>query len=250
MKKIISASVTPFAEDGSVDIDSALKLYNFNIDRGVDGFFIFGSMGEWPLLADDEKDALAQAACESVGDKAQILLGIHSTGMAGIQRNMERWSSLPNNPRWVIVPPGSWAGPKCPVKYVHAIADASDRPVYFYYVPGFNGVTVSPAEFRDILSHPRVAGVKNSSGSISMRKELVLLRRRMDFELYEGDEWGIDEALIEGCDGAVAGFASVGCKLMKRIANEVEAGNYRSAHELQFRLIDLYHSVYGPENAW
>ena len=73
----------------------------------------------------------------------------------------------------------------------------------------------------------------------------------MDFELFEGEEWGIDEALIGGdCDGAVAGFGSTGGKLMKAIARRVDAGEFDNARESQFKLIGLFHKIYGSDAGW
>lgn len=222
MKQIITAAITPFTADDKVDLESAGRLYEFNLKQGVDGFFILGSMGEWALLTDEEKDALAECACNTIGKKAKILIGIADTGMPNIMRNMERMHHLSHS-HWTVILPAGWTGPgNKPVEYLHKIADAADRPMYFYYIPGFNGVTVTTEQFRDILSHPNIAGVKNSSGSIRARKELLMLKEIVDFELFEGEEWGIDEALAFGCDGAVAGFGATGCKLMKRIAGSVD----------------------------
>lgn len=250
MKEIISAAVTPFTDDDRVDLESAARLYEFNLGQGIDGFFVLGTMGEWALLTDDEKDALVECACGVIGDKAKLLVGIADTGMPNILRNMERMQGFSHS-HWTVILPGGWTGPgNNPVEYMHKIADTADRPVYFYYIPGFNNVTLTPEQFRDILAHPKIGGVKNSSGSIRTRKELLLLKQSVDFELFEGEEWGIDEALAAGCDGAVAGFASLGCKLIKRIAENVDSGDLAAAGRLQFKLIDMFHSIYGPGAAW
>lgn len=246
--QIISAAVTPFTEDNRVDVDSAQRLYEFGLRNGLDGFFILGTMGEWSLLVDEEKKELARCACDVIGDRAKLLVGISDTGMQAILRNMESLSDL-NHSHWTVVLPSGWSGPACPVKYLHEIADAADRPLYYYHIPAANGVNITTEQFRDILAHPKIVGIKNSSGSIRVRKELLLLKRSLDFQLFEGEEWAIDEALIAGCDGAVAGFGSVGAKLMKSIARSVEEGNFQSARESQFRLVEIFHSVYGGASA-
>ncbi|MEN6358417.1 MAG: dihydrodipicolinate synthase family protein [Armatimonadota bacterium] len=249
MKQIISAAITPFYDDGRPDMESAHKLYEFNLANGCDGFFVLGSMGEWALLTPDEKKALAKCACDTIGNKAKVLLGIADTGLANIFRNMDNLSSLSHS-HWVLMLPGNWAGPADPVSYVHKIADKADRPMYLYYIPGFNGVTITTPQFKDILAHPKVAGLKNSSGSIRTRKELLFLKQSIDFDLFEGEEWGIDEALIAGCDGAVAGFASTATKLIKEIARLVDANDIDGAIKAQFTLVDIFHKVYGENVEW
>lgn len=248
MKKIISAAVTPFTSDNKIDLKSAANLYEFGLTCGLDGFFILGSMGEWALLTDEEKTALAGCACDVIGDRADILLGISDTGLPNILRNMEQLSHLKHS-HWTVILPGGWPGPACPVKYLHRIADEADRPLYYYHIPPFNGVNISTEQFGDILAHPKIVGIKNSAGSIRLRKELLFLKKTVDFKLFEGEEWSIDEALIGGCDGAVAGFGSVGAKLMKTIARHVEEGQIESAKECQFKLIEIFHGVYGGAHA-
>ncbi len=249
MKQIISAAVTPFTQDGKLDLDSAARLYERGLRQGLDGFFIMGSMGEWALLAPDERDQLAKLACSVIGKKAKVLLGISDTGMASILRNVERWQHLPHS-HWTVVPPGAWAGPADPVKYLHDLADRVDRPLYFYYLPSFNGVTITMSQFQDILAHPRIAGVKNSAGSMRVRKELLLIKWDHPFELYEGEEWALDESLFLGCDGAVAGFASTAGAMMKSLARCVDAGDFAGASRIQFRLLEIYYAVYGSQVAW
>jgi 4-hydroxy-tetrahydrodipicolinate synthase len=136
------------------------------------------------------------------------------------------------------------------VKYLHALADRADRPLYFYYLPQFNGVTISMSQFRDILAHPRIAGVKNSAGSMRLRKELLLIKGQKNFELYEGEEWAIDESLLLGCDGAVAGFASTAGKLMKKLAAAIDGGDFPSASKMQYKLLELFYGIYGENVAW
>ena len=249
LKQIVSAAITPFTNDNKLDLESAARLYEAGLRHGIDGFFICGSMGEWALLTARERRELSEVACDVIGSKAKVLLGISDTGLPSILANMERLSDLKHS-HWVIVPPGGWAGPGNPVSYAHRIADAADRPLYFYYIPGFNNIVLTVDQFREILAHPRIAGIKNSAGGIRIRKELLILRQTVDFELYEGEEWGIDESLAMGCDGAIAGFASVAGKLMKNIAREVDRADLKTACDLQFRVIDMFHKVYGDSAQW
>ena len=249
MKKIISAAITPFTDDNRLDLESARRLYEFNIGNGCDGFFIPGTMGEWALLTSEERLELATCACETIGDRAAVLINVADTGLPSILRNIETLKHLSHS-HYVVILPGAWAGPGDPVSYMNRIADAADRPVYLYYIPSFNGVSISTRQFRDILSHPNIAGLKNSAGLIQTRRELLFLKDTMDFEIYEGQEWGIDEALIAGCDGAVVGFASTAVKLMKQLAAHVDAGDVAAARRAQHKLIELFHVVYGDPAKW
>jgi len=244
MAQIISAAVTPFYENGKIDIESACRAWNFQIERGVDGIFVFGTMGEWALLLDEEIDRLAMAASDLCRGRARLLFGVSDKGLPSMLRNMERLSHL-DHANWCIILPGGWPGPADVVKYTHSIADASDRPIMLYHAPAFNGINITPAQFRDIFSHPKIAGLKNSAGTMRLRKELLLIKKDLDVEIFDGEEWDIDLSIQAGCDGVVAGFGSVGAKLMRRIVDSVESGDFPSASEYQNKLIDIFHRVYG-----
>jgi len=89
--------------------------------------------------------------------------------------------------------------------------------------------------------------VKNSSGDMFLRKELLMLKSEIDFELFEGQEWSIDEALIIGCEGGLAGLVTLASKPMVALARAVDGGDIAEAVRLQRVLIDVFHGVYGPK---
>ena len=82
MKKIvISATVTPLLEDGSLDKAGLKKIFDRNIAHGVDGFFILGSMGEWGSFSDDFKEEFVSESCKIIGKRARLLVGINATSL-------------------------------------------------------------------------------------------------------------------------------------------------------------------------
>lgn len=248
MYRVISASVTPFDAKGNVDAVSAARLYEWGLGCGLDGFFVFGTMGEWAVLTEQMRLTLARVACDVIGDRARLIFGVHDTGLTRILRNMDRLTSFTHT-HWTAVLPGGLGKASEPVRYVHAIADHADRPFFLYHNPAQSGAALTSAQFRDILSHPNVTGVKNSAGTMRVRKELLLLKGELDFELYEGEEWAIDEALGLGLDGVICGFGSMGARLIRGIADAVEAKDHPRARELQMELIRVFHVVYGDDTS-
>lgn len=246
MKKIYSASVTPLSEAGEVDRDSLARLLEFNLEHGIDGFLFLGSMGEWAVLSEKMKETVLETAAAAIAGKAEILAGISSTGFAGCLDNLERYGRFPCD-GFVVQFPAGWARPRDPVAYIHNLADHSDRPLYLYYLPQVNGVTLSEEQFRALFRHPRIRGIKNSSDSLKARKELLVLKRELDFTLFEGQEWCVDESLLLGCDGALVGMASLGAKLFKDIARAVDRGDGEKAFQLQSVMIEIFDGIYGKD---
>ncbi len=248
MKLIYSATITPFKDTSTVDQDALEKLLKFNLKWGIRGFFFFGSMGEWALLNNKMRVEILEVATSVLKGKAEIIAGISSTGLNGILENIENISKYDVDSYAVMFPAG-WAGPDDPVNYMEQIATTSDKPIYLYYLPGYNGVNLSKEQLRGILTHKNVRGIKNSSDSLKKRKELLFLRKELDFLLFEGQEWVVDESLTLGCDGALVGMGSLAGKLFVQIAKAVDKGNLKEASLLQNKLLEIFDGIYGKDLA-
>ena len=253
MKKIvISATVTPLLEDGSLDKAGLKKIFDRNIAHGVDGFFILGSMGEWGSFSDDFKEEFVSESCKIIGKRARLLVGINATSLPLSLENMKRYCKYDFD-SYVFMLPGRTSALD-PVKSILSVLDAADRPVYYYHCPPNNGIDLSLAQFAEIMAHPKLAGIKNSSGNMWLRRELLKMRAERGFKtlLLEGQEWAVDEALIVGNDGMVCGMGALASKVMVDLAKAVDAGNFTEAVRLQNIFIDVFHGVYGIDlaNVW
>ncbi len=247
MVKIINALVTPLDADGKEDPESLSRLLDHCLASGTDGFFLFGNMGEGKFVSAESKYNLARAACEQIGNRADIILCVSADDEDGIYRNVKMFNGFSHDYLAGMLPNKDKIT-SSPVSLVHKIADLCERPFFFYYIPKANGVVLNPHELEQILSHPNVAGLKNSSDVISIRKELLFLKRSLDFELYEGCEWGVDEALFLGCDGFVLGLGSLGIRVFQKIIAAFECNQQELAKEYQFELLKIFHMIYGAGN--
>ena len=128
-----------------------------------------------------------------------------------------------------------------------AVLDAADRPVYLYHCPVNNDINFSLDEFRTMMRHPNLKGIKNSSSNMWLRRELLLLREEEGFStlIFEGQEWAADEALYAGCDGMICGLGALCSKMMTRLARCADAGDFPGARAAQNDMIKVFHGVYG-----
>ena len=253
MKKlVISATITPLFEDGSLDKAGLKKIFDRNIAHGIDGFFILGSMGEWGSFSDDFKEELVAESCKIIGKRAKLLVGINATSLPLALENMKRYSKYDFDSYVFMLPARTSA--LNPVKSILTVLDAADRPVYYYHCPPNNGIDLSLAQFAEIMAHPKLEGIKNSSSNMWLRRELLKMRSERGFKtlLLEGQEWAVDEALIVGNDGMVCGMGALASKVMVNLAKAVDNGNIAEAVRLQNVFIDVFHGVYGIDlaNVW
>lgn len=251
-KQVVSATVTPLMEDGTLDKRGLCNLIDRGARHGLDGMFLFGSMGEWGGLSDALKQEGVELASSYVKNRFDLLVGINATSMPLSLDLMKRYRQY-EFAAYVFMPPGSTSRLD-PVKSVLTVLDAADRPVYLYHCPPVNGVNFSLKDFETMMRHPNLKGIKNSSSNMYLRRELLLLRMDLGLKtlFFEGQEWAADEALTVGCDGMICGMGAVCSKMMRRIADCVDSHDIAGAVATQNRMIRVFHGVYGPnvENCW
>lgn len=246
LKKVYSASVTPLTEDGGLDVEGLGRIFDRNIRHGIDGIFIFGTMGEWQCFDAVFRDRMVAESVRAVAGRAELLVGITDVSTDAALNNMRRVAALDFGSYVFMLPKG---GADDPVREIGKVLDASDRPVYYYHCPANNGIELSLDQFDAVMSHPRMKGIKNSAGNMWLRRELILMKRDSGLKpmLLEGHEWAADEALLAGYDGMLCGMGALGSKFMVGIARAVEAGDVTEAVRLQNRFIRLFHGVYGTD---
>ena len=252
MKKVISATVTPLLENGTLDKEGLRKIFERNFRHGLDGIFLLGSMGEWGSFSDGFKEELVAEAAGITAGKAELLVGINATSLPLSLENMKRYSQYKFD-SYVFMHPGR-TSLLDPVKSLLKVLDTADRPVYFYYCPPNNNINFSLNDFATVMAHPNLKGIKNSSSNMWLRRELLLMKQEKGFKtlLMEGQEWAVDEALIAGMDGMVCGMGALCSKTMVDIARAVDREDYKEAVRLQNFFIEIFHGVYGIDlaNVW
>lgn len=248
-KKVISATVTPLNADGSLDRNGLKNIFERNVRHGIDGVFLFGSMGEWGSFSDAFKEEGVEVAAELLKGKADLLVGINATSLPLSLANMKRYQKYDFD-SYVFMLPGATSDLD-PVRSILTVLDAADRPVFYYHCPPNNGKELSLEQFATVMAHPNLKGIKNSSSNMWLRREMLIMKKERGFKtlLMEGQEWAVDEALLAGNDGMVCGMAALTSKPMVELARAADRGDWSEAVRLQNLLIGIYHGVYGKTSA-
>lgn len=252
MKKVISATVTPLLANGALDKEGLKKILERNILHGLDGVFLFGSMGEWGSFSNEFKAEAVELTVKTVQHRMDVLAGINATSLPLSLAIMKDYAKYDID-AYVFMLPGKTSALD-PVKSILQVLDAAEKPVYYYHCPPNNGINLSLTQFEQIMKHPNLKGIKNSSSNMWLRRELLLLREEKNLKtlFFEGQEWAADEALIAGCDGMICGMGALCSKMMKTLAQCVDNGDITGAVAAQNRMIKLFHGVYGIDlaNVW
>lgn len=232
--RVITAMVTPFREDGSLDADEAQRLAKHLVDNGSEGLVVAGSTGEAATMSDDEKRVLWRAVKDAVGANVPVVAG---TGTYSTEHSIEltREAEKAGVDGALVVTPYYNRPPQDGLlEHFRAVADASDLPVLLYDIPLRSSIKIAVETMLRAAEHPRIVGVKDACCDISA-STLLAAQAPDGFEIYSGND---DQTLAYQAIGAV-GVISVPAHVMgERIQEQFDAferGDIAGAQRVQFQ---------------
>jgi 4-hydroxy-tetrahydrodipicolinate synthase len=183
--EVLTAMVTPFREDGSVDLERFRDLCLYLVGNGSDGLVVTGTTGESPTLSDEERFELYEAAVDAVGGRATVVAG---TGTYSTQHSIhltERAHELGVDGFLVVTPYYNKPPPRGIVAHFRAIAEASDKPIIVYNIPQRVVVNLEPDTIVELAEIPSVKAVKQATEDLDQARRIVA---ETDLDLYAGND--------------------------------------------------------------
>ena len=220
------AMVTPFFEDGSLDVDSAVALANKLVDDGCDCVLLSGTTGESPTTHQPEKDALVREVGQAVGDRAMILAGAGSNDTAHAVRIAKGAQASGADALLVVPPYYDRPSQEGVVQHVLAVTEASDLPVMLYDIPGRTGVRLELDTLKRLAEHPRILGVKDATGDVAGG---FVKMDATGLEYYSGDDSLNFAWLAHGASGVVSVVGHVIASGLRALVTEVDSGDLPAA---------------------
>ena len=237
---IIPAVVTPFDENEDVDEGGFRKIINYLIDNGVHGLFPVGSQGEFFSLTNEEKKRLMDIAVEEARGRVFVM---PNTGAITTRESIEltQYAEKAGADCVSVITP-FFISPDQEELYHHIkdICQSVKIPVLCYNNPGrTGGVALTPATLARLAEEvPNFAGIKDSSGDLTLVAEMIRLCPP-HFKVIMGRDSLIYGALTYGAAGAIAATANVAPKLIVGIYRAVREGDFNKAKEYQRELAPL-----------
>ncbi|MEU6095660.1 4-hydroxy-tetrahydrodipicolinate synthase [Streptomyces sp. NPDC047079] len=238
--RALCAMVTPFTEEGSLDLDGAQRLADRLVTEGCDGLVLNGTTGESPTTTDAEKSALIVAVREAVGDRASLVAGVgtfdtrHTVELAREAEKAGADGLLVVSPYYSKPPQDALAW------HFRQVADASGLPLALYDIPGRTGTRIEPDTVIRLAEHPRIVAVKDCSHDfLGIQKVLC----RTDLACYAGcDEHNLALYAVGGA-GYVSTVANVAPHRMRSVLDAFDAGDTAGAARLQQRVLPLIEAM-------
>jgi len=230
--EVLTAIVTPFRSDGSVDVEAFRALAGFLLDNGSDGIVVAGTTGEAPTLTDDERQLLFEAAVEAVGDRGTVIAGTGTYSTAHSVHLTERAHDAGVDGFLVVTPYYNKPPQRGIVAHVEAVAAATDRPVVFYDIPSRVVVDAEPETISKLSEIENVKAVKQAKPSIEAARHVV----ECGLDLYAGDDDLILPFLEVGGVGGICVHTHVVGPQVKELISSYRAGDVERAHALDEEL--------------
>jgi len=182
--EILTAIVTPFKADGSVDLDRFRDLARHLVENGSDGLVVTGTTGEAPTLTDDERLALYSAAVEELGDRATVIAGTGTYSTAHSIHLTEAADEIGVDGFLVVTPYYNLPPQRAIVAHFEAVAAATRKPVVAYNIPGRVVRNIEPETIAQLAEIPNVVAVKQANSDLEQARHIV----DAGLELYAGDD--------------------------------------------------------------
>ncbi len=236
---LLTAVVTPFADDGNVDFEAFTRLVTWLVTHGSDGVVVSGTTGESPTLNPAEDLALYEAAVEAVGSKAFVVAG---TGANDTRHSIDMTRKAVEvgvHGVMAVTPYYNRPSQEGLVEHFTAIADASEVPVMLYNIPARSGRLIEVPTLVELAGHDRIVAVKDAVEDVghTTRAHAALPE---GFAIYSGADLYTLPMMAVGAVGVVSVASHlVGPRIAEMVA-AWHAGNAKEALRLHEGLSPVF----------
>lgn len=240
--RMLTAMVTPFAADGSIDLDEAVRLAEHLIEHGSEGLVVHGTTGEASTLTDDEKLALTEAVAGAVGERVPVISGTGSNDTAHSVHLTKQAARFEGVAGFLAVTPYYNKPPIAGIEaHTRAIADAAgDLPIVLYNIPQRVILHLSPADIDRLAQIDTVIAVKQAVTDLDEARQIVEAGR---LALYAGnDDLVLPFALLGGVGGICVASHVAGREMLAMQA-AADVGDEEQARAIDAELTPLYEAL-------
>jgi 4-hydroxy-tetrahydrodipicolinate synthase len=235
--EVLTAIVTPFKDDGSIDYERFRQLAQHLLDHGSDGFVVAGTTGESPTLTDDERLELFRVAVDAVNGQGTVVAGTGTYSTAHSVHLTRAAHEAGVDGFLVVTPYYSKPPPRGIVEHFKAIAAESDRPIVAYNIPSRVVINIEPETMAELAEIPTVRAVKQANDDLEQAQRILA---ETDLDLYAGDDNLIYPFLELGGLGGVCVHTHVVGPQVKEMVQAFRNGDAETAERIERELAPSY----------
>ncbi len=233
---VLTAMVTPFKPDGSLDLPAAARLATHLVDSGCDGLVVSGTTGEAPTTTDEEKLALLRAVLDAVGDRARVIAGAGTYDTAHSIKLAKACEAQGAHGLLVVTPYYSRPPQAGLVAHFTAIADAVSLPMLLYDIPPRSVIAIEFDTIRRLAYHPNIVGVKDAKGDLHGAADIIA---STGLAYYSGDDPLNLPWLAMGAIGFISVISHLAPGQVRDLLSAFESGDIATARKISVSLSPL-----------
>ena len=244
--RLITAMITPFAKDGSIDWDGVATLATHLADHGHDAIAVNGTTGEAPTTKSSEKLEIIKVVKSTVGSRVKVLSGAGDNETSYTVEQAKR-SADAGADGLLIVTPYYNKPPQAGIEaHFKAVASATDLPIMMYDIPGRTGVEIESDTIVSLFDLPNIVALKDAKGNLAATSDVIA---RCGIPVYSGDDILNLPFLSIGAVGFVSVCGhTVGTEL-KAMLDAWFAGDTARALEIHQKLIPVFKGTFKTQGA-
>ena len=242
-----TALVTPFEQNGALDLDSYRKLLRFQLDAGIDALLVCGTTGEAPTLSDEESTALLCEAVKTSQKSVPVIMGIGSNCTEHAVKKAKSAEGNGADALLAVTPYYNKCTPEGLVRHYREIASATSLPIIVYTVPSRTGMTVPPSVWGELFAIPNIIGIKDATGDIAYGAQF-LSYLGSEICLWSGNDNATLPLLSLGSDGVISVLSNVKPKETSTLCHAFAEGKIHEAQAIHTSLLPLADALFCEVN--
>ena len=241
-----TAIVTPMTKT-DIDYDALGRFLDFQIDSGINGIVVMGTTGENATIEPEDQDKVIRFTVEKVAHRVPVIAGTGTNNTAHVLHNTRNACAAGADAILVVTPYYNKATQNGLITHFTAVADESTVPVILYNVPGRTGCNLLPKTVAKLAEHPRIAAIKEATGSLAQMVEIMALCGDK-IDVYSGEDALTVPMMAMGAAGTISVLSNVVPAQAVAMTNACLAGDYKTAARLQCELLPLTNALFSEVN--
>ena len=238
--RLLTAMVTPFNADGSVNYEKAADLAEWLINNGSDGLVVAGSTGEAATMSAEEKLELFRVVVN--------IAGTGSNNTADSVKMTKMAEAMGVDGALIVGPYYNKPTQEGFYQHFAAVAQSTGLPIIVYNVPGRTASNISPAIVARLAADfENIVAIKEAAGNVAQVAELYSVLPE-EFTIYSGDDGLILPFMSVGATGLISVLSNIGGGILQDVMQAYEDGRVREAAKLNARMVPLANAMFIETN--
>ncbi|MDK2889116.1 MAG: 4-hydroxy-tetrahydrodipicolinate synthase [Thermoanaerobacter sp.] len=245
--RVLTAMVTPFNKDLTINYGQVRKLARYLVQSGSDGLVVTGTTGESPTLTKEEKVELYRVVVEEVGGEAAVIAGTGGYSTSESIALTQAAQKVGVDGVMLVAPYYNKPSQEGLYQHFKAVAESTNLPIVLYNIPGRTSVNILPQTVARLAQINNIVAIKEASGSLDQVSEL---RRLLPdhFAIYSGDDSLTLPILALGGKGVISVVSHLAGRRIQDMINAFTSGNTTLAAEIHLELFPLFKGMFITTN--